>query len=88
MMKVYSIKDDKSQTWQGCYPYLNDGLAIRDFNSMFDQNKLGIINQYPGDFSLYCLGTMDENTGKLSGDLKLVITFESFTNKGEVVHNG
>lgn len=75
MIKIYAIKDDKAQTWQGCYPYPNDAMAIRDFDQLFKQGKLGLINNYPEDFKLYCLGTYDETTGKIAGDLAFIRNF-------------
>lgn len=77
-MIVYSIKDDKSQTWQGAYVFANDALCIREFDAAFKAGKLGLMNQYPGDFSIYKIGDFNEQTGDLKGDLKLVKNFSDF----------
>ena len=82
-MRIYAIKDDKSQTWQGCYAFVNDPIAIREFDSAFKQGKLGLMNQYPEDFSLYCLGSYEDGTGKLTADLMLVKNFADFAQEAK-----
>ena len=82
-MRIYAIKDDKSQTWQGSYAFVNDAIAIREFDSAFKQGKLGLMNQYPEDFSLYCLGSYEDSTGKVTGDLQLVKNFADFAQEAK-----
>lgn len=77
-MKLYTIKDDKAQTFTGVYCFANDAIAIREFDSMFKQGKLGLMNQYPADFALYSCGSLDEATGNILPALALVINFQDF----------
>lgn len=87
MMNVYAIKDDKAQTWQGCYTFANNALAIREFDSAFKQGKLGLMNEYPGDFCLYQVGVLDERTGVITAHLEPVKNFADFASN-EVKNNG
>lgn len=75
MIRVYSIKDDSSQTFQGAYLYANDALASRDFKALGQDGKLGLIGRFPADFHLYNIGTFDELTGKIESQITLVANF-------------
>lgn len=83
-MKIFSIKDDKSQTYQGAYTFANDAIAVREFDSAFQNGKLGLMQQYPADFALFQIADFDENTGVVSPNLRLVKNFADF----EVSNNG
>lgn len=62
--KLYSIRDCKS-----CYglPYcqINDGVACRDFQQRI-AGQSDVAMPFSSDFSLYCVGSFDDETGKLT----------------------
>lgn len=77
-MKLYSIKDDKSQTFQGCYTFVNDAIAIREFDAAFKTGKLGLVSQYPADFAIYRLGDLDDANGVIAPKVELVKNFQDY----------
>lgn len=77
-MKIYTIKDCKSQTYQGVYTAVNDGIMIRNAQSEFNSHKLGVINDFPEDFSIFCVGEMDELTGVITPHVDFVKNFTDF----------
>lgn len=80
-MILYTIKDDKAQAYQGIYSFANDAIAVREFDSLFQAGKLGLMNQYPADFALYKCGNIDDATGAVVGKLELVKNFSDFVNE-------
>lgn len=75
MMNLYTIKDCKSQSFQGMYPCPNDALAIRSFSSQNVKQQFPTIAEFPGDFQLFKVGEFDDVTGELKADLKHVADF-------------
>lgn len=84
-MKIYALKDDKSQTFQGSYCFVNNALCVRSFDALFQQRKLDIINQYPEDFAIYQIADFDETTGAVTPHLDFVANFSDFVRP---VHDG
>lgn len=64
-MKIYSVYDKQAESFSPPYTQPTDGLAIRQFSQHVNDPKL-IMAKYPDDFELYCLGQIDESTGKFS----------------------
>lgn len=61
IQNVYTIKDAKSNTFANPFYSINHNTAIRSFNQAANDPQT-TIHQYPEDFSLYYLGTFnDEN---------------------------
>lgn len=75
MINVYSVKDCKSQSFQGLYPVPNDALAIRSFSSQSVRSQFPTIAEFPGDFQLFKVGEFDEVTGVFKSDVKHVADF-------------
>jgi hypothetical protein len=68
IQNVYSIKDAKSNTFANPFYSVNHNTAIRSFNqAAADPNTT--ISQYPEDFSLYHLGTYNDENGKLEAEV-------------------
>jgi len=63
-LKIYSIRDSKSEVYNQPFYKKTHGEAERDFRSLVNDEK-STINKYPEDFDLYYLGDYDDNTGKL-----------------------
>lgn len=67
MEGVYSVHDAKSNTWLRPFISKTNATAIRDFETAVNQGE-GMIAQYPGDFTLFKIGTWDELTGNIEPD--------------------
>lgn len=64
-MFIYSLFDKKAICFSPLFTAENDDVAKRIvFTSIRTDNLLAT---NPGDFSLYCLGQYDSNTGNVSG---------------------
>ena len=65
-MKVYSIYDKKSERFGVPFFCINDGVAKRELDRLsHDENSY--VSAYPDDYSLYGLGSFDDEKGKLVG---------------------
>lgn len=67
MLNLYAVKDVKSQLFNNPFVQKTDGTAIRTFATACEDKNTDL-NKYPSDFSLYRIGTYDEESGKLSQD--------------------
>ena len=62
-LKMYSIRDQKSEIFNIPFYKLTDGEAQRDFGRLANDPQ-SMISLYPQDFDLYYLGIYDDNNGK------------------------
>lgn len=65
-LKIFSIYDEKALSYNTPQYLAHQGEAIRMLQTTLD-NKESMISKYPKDFSLYCLGLYDNNTGRFEG---------------------
>lgn len=75
-MNIYSIKD-KGMGFTQTFTATNDYAALRNFvdtvNAQDAQGKPAtIIGQHPGDFSLFKLGELDQDTGTIKPEVKFL----------------
>lgn len=63
ILNLYAIKD-KYSGFMSPMIYVNNDVAKREFAMMINSNP-GILNFAPGDFDLYCVGTMDNHSGRI-----------------------
>lgn len=63
-MKLYSVRDRKSNQFSVPFGGLADGEACRNLMEMAREGSL--LRKYPGDYSLFCVGSIDPNTGFLT----------------------
>lgn len=61
--KLFSIRDAKSG-FGNLYMEINELVALRNFSQVCTDPKTQIY-EFPEDFSLYCIGTFDGETGKI-----------------------
>lgn len=61
---LYSVRDVKAQTFCNPFASLNDQTARRDF-AHAAQDKTHGIGQNPEDYSLYLVGTFDDESGEI-----------------------
>lgn len=60
--RVFSIRDGKLGIFTPPFNYEHPGQALRAFDGVV-KNSETMISKYPSDFSLYELGSFDEETG-------------------------
>lgn len=62
MENIYSIRDEKAESYGVLFTAVTDGCACRVFDQLLatDSQKIG---KYPEDFALVCLGTFDPSLG-------------------------
>lgn len=65
-LNIYSIYDEKAEAYNTPQYLRHKGEAIRMLQTTLD-NKETMISKYPKDYSLYCLGTFDDNKGEIEG---------------------
>lgn len=63
VLKMYSIRDQKSEVYNLPFFQKTHGEAERSFRTTAMDQKTTIC-QHPEDFDLYFLGEYDDNTGK------------------------
>jgi len=64
--KAYSLFDIKAQHYMTPFFTINDGTAIRSLSQMVNEKEPNMVNQYPDDYNLFCVGSFDDSTGVLS----------------------
>jgi len=64
-MKMYSIHDSKAMFYDRPFFARTDGEAIRMFSDAINDPKTPISAHY-ADFTLFCVGEFDEQTGVVS----------------------
>ena len=65
LQEVYSIFDSKANTYSRPMFEYHRGRMLRMFIDLAN-DKQHPVGQHPEDYYLYCIGTFDENTGKLT----------------------
>lgn len=65
LMLTFSIYDIKSEVYSKPFYDTTIGAAIRNFNDAA-QDPQTTFNKHPEDFTLYQIGTFDDNTGNIS----------------------
>jgi len=64
-LKIYSIRDSKSECFTQPFFQHTAGEAERNFKTLVNDEK-STQNKYPEDFSLWEIGNYDDNTGKIT----------------------
>lgn len=62
LLKVYSVRDAKSEVYNQPFYKKTHGEAERDFRSLVNDDK-STLNKYPDDFDLYYVADYDDNLG-------------------------
>lgn len=71
MKKVYyAVFDRKAEMYSQPFLEVKDGTAIRAVQDLVINNKDHAFAKHPSDFALFRLGTFDEITGIITGDVK------------------
>lgn len=62
---LYSVFDEKANTYNAPFPLSTDGLAIRSFLQACKDPQTDLA-KYPGDYKLYCVGSFDFESGEFT----------------------
>lgn len=68
MLKIYCIKDTKSGFMNPFY-LQNDEIALRSFKKAANETQPNSVNDFPEDKELWYLGTFEEESGLITGEL-------------------
>lgn len=68
---AFSIFDEKASAYNLPFFYPQVPLAVRAFTDML-QNPNSVVSRHPADFSLYSIGSFDDNSGKLESSTEPV----------------
>ena len=60
---IYAVYDEKSESYNAPFPLATDGLAKRSFEDACKDSRTDLY-KYPGDFTLYCVATWDDDLGQ------------------------
>ena len=66
MRKIYAIRDNKVGTFAPPCLFENDASAIRAFGDLVSRDKDSLMHLHPEDFSIWCLGEFDVDTGRIT----------------------
>lgn len=63
--QIYAIYDEASEAFVQFLPCANEKLARMTIETLFNNHRINLpmIYDYPNNFSVYCLGSFDDNTG-------------------------
>lgn len=66
ILKVYAVYDSKTEAYFPPFYDVTNAAALRNF-----EDKINTPNhpwcKHPEDFSLFCIGTFDDNNGVITG---------------------
>ena len=62
-VNIYAIYDEKAEQYNAPFPLATDGLAKRAFTEACQDSRTDLY-KYPGDFTLYCIATWNDCTGR------------------------
>lgn len=77
-MKIYSIYDSAADVFNDPFNQLTNEVALRTFRSLIYDGQSTISNT-PGDFSLFCLGDFNSETGVVTGYFKPELIVEAMS---------
>lgn len=75
-LNIYSVHDRKAAVFARPFIAPNDGMALRSFAAA-KLDPSTELAKFPEDFSLYLLGSFDDETGELSPVVPIVVTLEA-----------
>jgi hypothetical protein len=65
-VQMYSIYDKAAQAYVTPFFMHNKALAMRAFEDNINSKEENNINKHPEQFSLFCLGELDDSTGLIT----------------------
>jgi len=84
-MKLFSIRDNKVSIYNRPFCEPDEISAVRSLSSVVNFEQKSQIAQFPGDFDLYHLATVDLITGETTPECppKFIISAVSLVKKGD-----
>jgi len=73
-MKVFAIRDRKSDTFHAPFFQPNDEVAVRAIAAHMRSEPNSMISLYPDDYELFHIGNWDETSGLLEGKTHTFVT--------------
>ena len=64
IFKMFGIFDEKAKAYKPPFFLPEEGQAVRAFGDAANNKELDV-GRHPSDFSLWCLGTFDDNSGEV-----------------------
>jgi len=76
---LYSIKDNTAEYFTKMFPSPNDATALRTIkNTLIDPNSKELeFVKNPDQFTLYKIGSFDDNTGEITPELTKMQTLQT-----------
>ncbi|QCS36547.1 nonstructural protein [Capybara microvirus Cap3_SP_449] len=72
-MTYFTIKDDKTGSFEGLFPFPNIEVAKRNLGYALTHKQMPeIMCEFPADYQLFLVGDLDPKTGVFSPDQKYV----------------
>ncbi|MBO4675280.1 MAG: hypothetical protein J5601_04255 [Elusimicrobiaceae bacterium] len=74
---ITAIKDKKAETFNFSNTAVTTGTAVRDLMRYLNNGQKNDLNQFPEDFELWQLGTIDTSSGEIAPKLKKIIELKN-----------
>ncbi|WNK13393.1 MAG: nonstructural protein [Microvirus sp.] len=71
LLKAYCVHDAKALQYHAPFFTSTDGSALRSFADLANDTAT-TVGRHPNDYSLWCCGTYDDNTGHINPNLPLL----------------
>lgn len=71
LLRGYTIYDNKALQYHSPWFAASDGAAIRAFQDLVNDHNT-TLSRHPGDYSLWWMGTYDDNKGHFHSQVPLV----------------
>ncbi len=83
--KLFSIYDKAEGKYLSVTKLTNESVAIREYSNAFDSKEPNMINTNPEDKELWLLGQVDDTTGEIIVEKRLIMKFIDLAiDKGKV----
>ncbi len=66
MLELFCIRDSQAEAFMRPFCAQSSGAAIRSFSDMVNSQGSELISSHPEDFTLFSLGSFDEQDGMLT----------------------
>lgn len=81
IVPMYAFFDKRSKTFDTPFFSMSDLFAERHFRQLVMSQKESMIKMFKGDFILYKLGTVDNETGEFIPEKSIVLDGNQFNEK-------
>lgn len=64
-LSMFTVYDSKAEFYSKPFYARTTGEALRSFQEAANDRAI-LVGQYPADYTLFCIGEFDENTGEIN----------------------